>query len=660
MRTDEGSRARRTEPLRRGPRRWRPLGLLRTAAVAAVVVAAAGAATVAIVALGLRQDLADGRHALELGRRAFLDGRISAAADAFEDAGGAFDAAEAEATSWPARVGRVFPVLGRTLDVADALAVAGGHAADAALAISAEIEGLPGGVEALAPADGALPVEALASLAGALEEARSEAGRAVETIRSSPEGLLPGPVADARREALVRLGDVERLLRPAPALARGLPAFGGADGPRRYLFIAENPAELRGTGGIWGAYSIVRADRGRFRFSSFRPIQALPNVAPDAVPAPNPDYRRNYDQYGGAGFWLNMNMTPDYPSAARAALSTWEAIGGDPLDGVITADPFALRDLLAVTGTARVARPPLDVDEGNVVPLLANRAFTRFPDARTRKAVLGDVARAVFDRFLSLGGHAVPKLRAIGRAVGEGHLQIYTTDAEMQTALTGAGLDGGLRATGGDLLAVVVNSASGGKLDFFARRSIDHEVTLVQRGASTAVTVTRIENDAPTSGQPRYVIGPYLGEAGDNIPLLSVFCGPRCRLIRADRNGDRVSLFTGSELGSRFYQDYFTIPSGDTGTLVVRTETRGSWSGDDHAGSYRLTILGQTTIQPTRATVRIAPPAGMRFTAWSRGVSVEGGVATWTGVLQDRLALEVSFESASLPVRLWRALTDLF
>ena len=43
-------------------------------------------------------------------------------------------------------------------------------------------------------------------------------------------------------------------------------------------------------------------------------------VSIDEIPDPNPDYREIYDPFGGAASWHNMNMTPDFPSAARAAL----------------------------------------------------------------------------------------------------------------------------------------------------------------------------------------------------------------------------------------------------------------------------------------------------------------------------------------------------
>ena len=58
------------------------------------------------------------------------------------------------------------------------------------------------------------------------------------------------------------LATLHRQLHAGSLILDGLPSFLGADGPRRYLFGASNPAELRGTGGLIGAYAILTMDRG--------------------------------------------------------------------------------------------------------------------------------------------------------------------------------------------------------------------------------------------------------------------------------------------------------------------------------------------------------------------------------------------------------------
>jgi hypothetical protein len=638
------------------PRRSRRRVVAAAFAVLVAVILAAVLLTV-IVALGVRDELERGRAELRSGRVALFAGRLDEAVASFDEARGRFETAGDRAGSWPGAISARIPLLGRTIDVMAALADAASASAGTVTRVAAGIADLPGGVDGLISPDGSISLDDAVRVEQLLAAAEDDTAEVLHTVRSSPSGLLPAPVSRARREAIDELEGTRDLIGSARALAGTFPAFAGETGTRRYLFFAENPAELRGTGGLWGAFALVQARDGRFTVSRFRPVQSLPVLPPEQVPVPFPEYRRNYGEYGAPAYLINVNMTPDFPSAARAALATWEATGRPPLDGVITADPFALRELLLVTGRVGTPIRGLSITAEDVVPFLTNGAFARFSDPVTRKVVLGEAARAVVDRFLAIEGRAMPRLRALARAAAAGHLKVFSSDPSVQSAFARAGVDSGLHADGGDLAAVIVNAGAGGKIDFFSTRTVRHDVTLLPGGGVAAITSVTIANDAPTTGQPRYVIGPHVGEAGDNIPLVAVYCGPGCRLIGAERDGRAVRLGSGSELGFRFFRDYFTIPSGQERALTVRTEVPGAWSDSGSDGTYRLRLVGQTTIRPTLGTVTVHAPVGMRFTAGSDGIELDGDTATWRGVLGARLELKLSLERRPLLARLLRAVT---
>jgi len=515
---------------------------------------------------------------------------------------------------------------------------------------------LPGGLGSLAPSNGQLPLDEIASLGDEFASAAAHADRATELIDATPSTLLMRRVAEARFEAQRDASRASDALDAGTDLLDALPAFAGAEGPKRYFFVAESPAEARGTGGLWGAYAIVTADQGKFSFSEFQPIQRLPDVPPGDVPPPNPDYRRNYDQYGGAGFWRNMNLTPDFPSAARAVLATYEIVEGQRLDGVISADPFALAQLLDVTGPTDVPGLGVRIDAGNVVDFMTNEAYVRFQgNSLERKGLLGMVAGDAFERFLGMDEHGIGRLRAVAQAVADGHLKIYTTDPAMQDGLATAQVDGALSAPDGDMVAVVVNSRSGSKVDYYARRTVDYDVALGGGLEAVGTTTVAIHNEAPDHGVPGYVIDPLAegGEPGDNIALVTVSCPDPCDLVEAQRNGEDRGMRVGSELGFPWYQDFFTIPSGETGMLRMVTRRQGVWEGNSSGGSYHLTVLTQTSVKPTEVSVTIHAPAGTRITWTSEEMVVDGGTAVWRGTPGPRLELEVRF-SAPLPLRWWR------
>ncbi|MGH2541084.1 MAG: DUF4012 domain-containing protein, partial [Actinomycetota bacterium] len=387
----------------------------------------------AIVALGAKGSLEDGRRAIQAGRRELVGGRLPTATSKFTEAEVSFQRAlDRSGSGVGGLLGRV-PVIGRTLIVASGIAEAGRDLSAAGARLTGSIASMPEGLGSLAPEAGRIPVEALTALGDDIEEAAAQAKVAANTVRSTPDSLLPAVVADARFEAQEETTSLSRSLDAAAMMVRRFPEFAGANGTKRYLLVAESPAEQRGTGGIWGAYAIMTARDGHLSFGPFSQLQVFPEVPPDELPAPSPDYRRNYDHYGGAGAWTDVNMTPDLPSAARAVLSAYAYTTGETLDGVLVADPFAVREMLRVTGRASIPSLDVSIGPGSVVDFMTNEAYTLFPfRGRERKTVLGEVVGHAFDRFLAQPGRSTAKLKAIAKAAGDGHLRLYSTDPSLE------------------------------------------------------------------------------------------------------------------------------------------------------------------------------------------------------------------------------------
>jgi hypothetical protein len=641
----------RDELNRRRRRRRIALALLGALAVLLVVLL-----FTAVAMLGVRGDLQRGQRALQDARRALVNGNLGDAATSFADAGDAFAAAERRSAAMPARVGSWVPLAGNNVDVGAGLARAGTEVVAAGETLTGALAALPEGLGSLAPRDGRIPVDDIANLAEPIGRAAGHADAAVDAVDATPGSFLVGPVAEARWEALDEIGAAARALTAADAVLEELPSFAGGGEPMRYLVASENPAELRGTGGIWGAYAELTLDDGKPSFSEVRSIQDLPDIEPEDVAPPSPDYERNYGEFGGAGSWQNLNMTPDFPTAARAALGAFEAATGERFDGMIVADPFALELMLGVTGPQPIPGTDLRLAADDVVDFTTNEAYTVFDRAIERKEVLGTVAIDVFERFLALDGKGIARIRALALGVGRGHLKVYSTDEGFQRALGLASADGSHAASrAGDLLGVHQDDATGSKVGFYASREVEHAVTLGGRGEAIATTTLTIGNDAPESGQPRYVVGPFVDdlEAGDNRALTKVSCHEPCTLVGAEADGEPIGLVAGSERGVAWFRDFGTVPAGATRELTATTRTEDVWEGNGSGGVYRLTVLGQTTIRPTELTVTVAPPDGTEVVWTSEDMTIADGVATWEGEAPNRLELEVRFR-APLPLRWWR------
>ena len=220
----------------------------------------------------------DGRDALSAGKSSLADGDAAVARDEFARAEDAFRAAASEAGSPWLTVAGFIPFLGRTPDTVRAVAEASVQTGEAAAGLASAIADLPGGLAALAPTAHGIPTDRLPVLADAVARATALTGQAIRTLDATPTGLVLPQVASARDAARAQLEDVHGQLEAGSLILQGLPAFLGADGPRHYFIGASNPAELRGSGGLIGAYAILTIDRGRLSLSDFRPVQSVPHL----------------------------------------------------------------------------------------------------------------------------------------------------------------------------------------------------------------------------------------------------------------------------------------------------------------------------------------------------------------------------------------------
>jgi hypothetical protein len=656
--TDDRPDAPPVEPGRRPRRRavWLLLGGLATVVALDLVL-------VGIGSLAARRHLQAGRDALEAGKAALLDGDAQTATAAFADAGHEFRAAAGDArTPWYSLAGSI-PVLGRTPDTVRAISDAGVRTADAAATISRALDEVPGGLGGLAPVGGAIPLEPLGGLAAAVSDASELAEAALAELEASPSSLVLGPVATARADALDAIRPLARQLRAGGAILRGLPAFLGSEGPKRYFFGAANPAEQRGTGGLIGAYAILTIDGGRLTFSAFRPVQSLPPMADGTWRSPSQQYVDNVSFYWeNVDFWLNTNITPDFPLAAGTIAMSYEAAVGETLDGVIVADPFALQALMRVTGPVPVRGTGVRVAPSRIVRFVSNEAYALFDTNEERKAVLGDVAADVLTAFLATSGGDLSRQRALLRAFDDGHVKVFSEDPAMQSGLALTAAGGAFDPGGTDAIALITNSGSGTKLDFFQRRTLAYDVALGPGGSAETTFRAALENDAPTSGFPKYVIGPYPGyteDPGDNVAVVHVYTDEDPILRGATRDGRPVEMNRYEQDARPYFDDYVRTAAGDTSVLETRFFLPRAWEGDSSGGTYRLSFVDQVTIQPTELRVSVDLPDGMHVTSMSEGLRVEGGSVVYEGTPGGSLDLEVSF-APSLPSRIWRDLTRAF
>ena len=405
-------------------------------------------------------------------------------------------------------------------------------------------------------------------LRGLAEEAE-RAAASLGGVDLGPSDGLFGTLRDARAEVGRELADAEQAMGDVALIARGLAEL--VDGTRRYLVLAGNNAQMQnGSGMFLNAGEMVATD-GDLHLLRMEPTFEMP-PQPTDVPL-EPALAERWGWLDPNVDFRHLGVSPRFPVTAATARELWSAMGRNDVDGVIAVDVVALEALLEIVGPVEVEGGP--VDARNVRRLLLHDQYLGLDDDEydlaqlERRSRQSDIAVAALNRLTDrLDGIDLGDIRTLVDAVRGRHLLLWSADEEEQARWEALDAAGALNDR--SMMLSLVNR-SGVKLDWFLRVRAEIEVTGGGPTRDVAVRVN-VRNRAPTSGQPRYVIGPFPGSG----VAPGTYVGVLALTLPADASGGEVEgesvlPVVGSEgPHNRVVGALLQIPAGETVERVFR------------------------------------------------------------------------------------------
>jgi hypothetical protein len=377
------------------------------------------------------------------------------------------------------------------------------------------IVGLSGKISAdsFKPKNGALDLAPLAAAGPALAQANT----AVQAGEREAEGLstqgVVGPLADAVTQYKGELHDVSTFTDAASRAATLLPGMLGDSGPRSYLVLVLNNAELRSTGGIPGSVVHVTADHGKLTFDdqhsggSFGPYDQPVTKLADPTNELFGEITGEYMQ--------DVTLTPHFDQSAQLASAMWQQRFGQSVSGVISLDPVALKYILKATGPVTVAPgtpEQTELTSQNVVKALLSDVYARFSDPDAQDAFFDSASGAIFQKLAA--GDFQPKamLSAFAQIGNERRMNVWSTDAKERASLAETTLAGPppASAKGEQRFGVYLADGTGSKMDYYLHTSVKTgQLTCTKVGALYVVEVTLRNGltDAQAEQLPPYVSG---------------------------------------------------------------------------------------------------------------------------------------------------------
>lgn len=468
---------------------------------------------------------------------------------------------------------RVVPVLGRQLrsfsDLTGAASRIAGVAAESAEAVD--------GILPSAPASGPDRVAMLRGLADRAASAEAALGQ----VRMGTRNGLVEPLRRRRDVLENELASSRATLRTA---AEGLAGVATVlEGPRRYLLVATNNAEMRAGSGMFLSIGTIETAGGSMGTQPLRPTGDLTLQGPGVTVDGDLAARWGWLQPGRE--WRNLATTPRFDVTAPLAAQMWERLTGVKVDGVLALDVPLLAAILGATGPVTVGDTV--VSEATVLDRLLRDQYQGLDvhdTQATRREELGAIAAGVvgaLERGDFSPGRLVSGLARAGRGR---HLLAWSSNPADQRTWESTGVAGSLGPTS---LAVNVLNRGGNKLDPF----LDVGVGLEVRPAfgSTEVTVRLTVANHTPMGQSPYIAGPHpdsgVGE-GDYLGIAAISLPGVATDLALD--GDREPIARGADGPTQVVAVPLLLSRGQETTVTVQFRLPGSQTSVEVVPSARV------------------------------------------------------------------------
>ena len=363
-------------------------------------------------------------------------------------------------------------------------------------------------LDRLLPKDGRVDTAAVADLQEPVRIAAESLSRASEDLQAEDSSRFVDRFRMEYRELTALVTDAAQAMDSAKVTVDLLPEVLGAEDRRNYLLVFQNNAEIRSTGGLPGAMSIISTQDGRISLGRQDSANRFGERATPVLPLTK-DEKAVFTEKLGT-YMLDANFTPDWPRAAELIRARWEEVHPERLDGVLTVDTVAVSYLLGVTGPVQVGDYTLTAD--NAVDTLLNQVYIDFPGPADQDAFFRLVAKTVFEKIAS-GEVGKPRelLRALVRAGDEGRVAVHLTDEAEQETIVVRRVAGSTRDADGVAqgLDILLQDATASKMSYYLDYRTRAAVTAcTAETARVRVTATLVSNppDNPAS-LPRYITG---------------------------------------------------------------------------------------------------------------------------------------------------------
>jgi hypothetical protein len=364
----------------------------------------------------------------------------------------------------------------------------------------------------LVPSDGKINLGLFSKASPSLSRAEDALDRAKSDAEEIDATGTIAPVRSAVTKLVDLVDTTASTVDGIATAAKLLPGMLGADGPRNYLLLSLNSAELRTAGGIPGAIAVVHADNGQLSLGERTSATALHRAKTPVLPLTKAETIL-YDARLGT-YMQDVVSTPDFKRSGALAQAMWKLKTGETVDGVVAIDPVALGYILRATGPVQVGSG-VTLTPRNAATFLVSTVYAQIPDTTMQDAFFAGATRDIFAVLTKGSVNSTKLVDALSESAAQDRIHIWSANPTEEKVLSTSSLAGALPKSTKDTTAfgVYLNDATGAKMDVYLRSSITISSAICRSDKrpnyNVAVTLKLKAPLDAASVLPTYVTGRY-------------------------------------------------------------------------------------------------------------------------------------------------------
>ncbi len=465
-----------------------------------------------------------------------------------------------------------------------------------------------------------------------------EARRSIDNIRFW--GVLE-PYKPKIEQFNVNLALAESALKQAVPASRLIPELAGYSGRKHFLFLLQNPDELRSTGGFIGTYGLVAAEAGDLLVFETHDIYHIDMPVQDKISVPPPPPIAAY--LNKKWYLRDSNWAPDFPTAARKALEFYsleEKVHPKPgkiqdFDGVIAITPDLIISMLAIIGPITIENVKYDKD--NFTKLLEYRVEKGYVQmgipSWERKEVIGEIASELKRRLFDLPLTRWPEVFSVlSRGMEKKNMLVFFEDNGLEELAREQGIDGAVKTTGGDYAMAVDFNMAALKTDAVVEKSIYYKVEQEDDGIYATLRIGYEHKGSFDWRTTRY-------------QTYTRLYAPLGSLLQETKGISKGEAYTGEEFGKTFFGAYTVIEPGKVGSLSYRYKLPASIAEQVKQKEYTLLFQKQPGSRIKKLTVDISlgKPIKSRQLPAGEVQDQGGGRLVWMGEFETDQEFSLGF-----------------